>query len=270
MSRVARKVKDKRVLRLIRVCLQAGAMTDGMVSARTEGTPQGSPLSPLLSNILLDDLDKELERRGHRFCRYADDCNIYVGSRAAGERVMTSITRFLERKLRLKVNPIKSAVARPWKRKFLGYTMTMHKKPRLKVAPASVRRLKQSLKAIFRHGRGWSLGRLIETLRPKLRGWMAYFKLSEVKGVFEKLDGWIRRRLRGVLWRQWKRSYTRAKKLMKRGLSEARAWASATNGRGSWWNAGSSHMNDAFRVGYFARLGLVSLQQELRRLESLT
>ena len=209
-------------------------------------------------------------RRGQAFCRYADDCNIYVCSKAAGERVMASITRFLEQKLRLKVNQAKSAVARPWSRKFLGYSMTMHKKPRLKVASESVRRLKQSLKEVFRRGRGWRLDRLIETLRPKLLGWIAYFKLSEVKGVFDELDGWIRRRLRCVIWRHWKRSYTRAKHLMKRGLSEAKAWISATNGRGPWWNAGASHMNEAFRAGYFARLGLVSLQQERRRLQSLT
>lgn len=270
MARVARKVEDKRVLGLIRRYLQTGAMTDGVVSARSEGTPQGGPLSPLLSNILLDDLDKELERRGHRFCRYADDCNIYVQSKRAGERVMVSITRFLESKLRLKVNTEKSAVARPWRRKFLGYSMTMHKKPRLKAAPESVRRLKQSLKAIFRRARGWSLSRLVETLAPKLKGWIAYFKLSEVKGIFDVLDGWIRRRLRCVLWRQWKRPRTRAKKLMQRGLSWAHAWQSAANGRGPWWNAGASHMNKALPAGYFARLGLVSLQQELRRLQSLS
>ena len=269
MARLARKVEDKRVLLLLRRYLQAGAMTGGIVSARTEGTPQGGPLSPLLSNILLDDLDKELERRGHAFCRYADDCNIYVWSKRAGLRVMASITQFLAKKLRLKVNPSKSAVARPWRRKFLGYSMTMHKKPRLKAAPESVRRLKQSLKAIFRRGRGWTLSRLIEALAPKLKGWIAYFQLSEVKGIFDELDGWIRRRLRCVLWRQWKRPRTRAKRLMQRGLSEVRAWYSATNGRGPWWNAGASHMNDAFRAGYFARLGLVSLQQELRRLQSL-
>ena len=145
--------------------------------------------------------------------------------------------------------------------------MTMHKRPRLKVAPESVRRLKQALKELFRRGRGWSTDRLIETLTPKLRGWIAYFKLSEVKGIFEVLDGWIRRRLRCVIWRQWKRPRTRAKKLMGRGLTEARAWQSATNGRGPWWNAGASHMHDAFRAGYFAQLGLVSLQQELRRLQ---
>jgi RNA-directed DNA polymerase len=270
MARVARKVEDKRVLLLIRRYLQAGAMAGGIVSARTEGTPQGGPLSPLLSNILLDDLDKELERRGHAFCRYADDCNIYVGSKAAGERVMASLTRFLEKKLRLKVNAEKSAVARPWERKFLGYSMTMHKAPRLKAALDSVRRLKESLKDLFRRGRGMSIGRLIEDMTPKLRGWIAYFQLAEVKGIFEELDGWVRRRLRTVLWRQWKRPFTRAKHLMKRGLSEDRAWTSAYNGRGPWWNAGASHMNDAFRAGYFAQLGLVSLQQELRRLQSLT
>ena len=266
MARLARRVEDKRVLRLIRRYLQAGVMVGGIVTVPTEGTPQGGPLSPLLSNILLDDLDKELERRGHRFCRYADDCNIYVWSKRAGGRVMDSITRWLACKLRLRVNRQKSTVARPWKRKFLGYSMTMHKRPRLKVAPESVRRLKQALKEIFRRGRGWSLGRLIEELTPKLRGWIAYFKLSEVKGVFEELDGWLRRRLRCVIWRQWKRPRTRAKKLMRCGLTEARAWQSATNGRGPWWNAGASHMNAAFRAGYFAQHGLVSLQQELRRL----
>ena len=276
MARVARRVEDKRVLLLIRRYLQAGAMTGGVVSARTEGTPQGGPLSPLLSNILLDDLDKELERRGHAFCRYADDCNIYVRSKAAGERVMASLTGFLEKKLRLTVNAQKSAVARPWERKFLGYSgdgtspMTMHKAPKLKAAPESVRRLKQSLKEIFRRGRGMRVGTLIEAMTPKLRGWIAYFKLSEVRGIFDEIDGWIRRRLRCVIWRQWKRVYTRAKNLMKRGLTEERAWRSATNGRGPWWNAGASHMNEAFRTGYFSKLGLVSLQQELRRLQSLT
>lgn len=270
VARIARKIEDKRVLRLIRRYLQAGAMSGGLVSARTEGTPQGGPLSPLLSNVLLDDLDKELERRGHAFCRYADDCNVYVGSKAAGERVMSSMTRFLEQRLRLKLNAEKSAVARPWDRKFLGYSMTMHKEPRLKVAPASIRRLKGNLKELFRRGRGWSVASLIKELTPKLRGWMAYFKLSEVKGLFEELDGWLRRKLRCVIWRQWKRPFTRAKNLMKRGLTEERAWMSASNGRGPWWNAGASHMHDAFRARFFAGLGLVSLQHELRRLQSLT
>ncbi|BBO78133.1 group II intron reverse transcriptase/maturase [Desulfosarcina widdelii] len=270
MSRVARKVKDKRVLRLIRRYLQAGMMMDGAVSARTQGTPQGGPLSPLLSNILLDELDKELERRGHRFCRYADDCNIYVQSRRAGERVLASITQFLNQRLKLKVNAAKSAVDRPWKRSFLGYSMTWHKPPRLKVAPKAIKRLKQGLRAVFRWGRGRSLKATIMTLEPKLRGWVNYFKLSQVKGVFEQLDGWIRRKLRNIIWRHWKRNFTRAKNLMRMGLSEERAWRSATNGRGPWWNSGASHMNQAFPKLYFDRRGLVSLLDQLRGLQSTT
>jgi RNA-directed DNA polymerase len=259
MSRVARKVKDKRVLGLIRLYLQAGVMEGGLVSQRVEGTPQGGPLSPLLSNILLDDLDKELERRGHAFCRYADDCNIYVRSKRAGERVLASVTQFLAKRLKLKVNQTKSAVERPWKGKFLGYSMTFDKQPRLKIAPASVKRFKGKLKELFRAGRGRNLVRFIEELRLVLRGWVNYFRLAEVKGVFEELDGWIRRKLRCILWRQWKRPYTRAKNLMKRGLDEARAWTSATNGRGPWWNSGASHMHACFSKSFFDRLGLVSL-----------
>ncbi len=259
MSRVARKASDKRVLCLIRRYLQAGIMEGGLVSQPTMGTPQGGPLSPLLSNILLDDLDKELERRGHRFCRYADDVNIYVCSRRAGERVLKSIERFLVRRLRLSVNRQKSAVDRPWKRVFLGYSMTWHKRPRLRVAPSSIKRLKMALKQLFRQGRGQNLGKFIESLKPTLRGWVNYFRLSEVKGIFEELDGWIRRRLRCIIWRQWKRSYTRAMGLMKRGLGEARAWQSATNGRGPWYNSGASHMNQAFANKFFDQLGLVSL-----------
>ena len=259
MSRVARRVSDKRVLCLIRRYLQAGIMEGGLVSQPTMGTPQGGPLSPLLSNILLDDLDKELERRGHRFCRYADDVNIYVGSRRAGERVLKSIERFLVRRLRLCVNRQKSAVERPWKRVFLGYSMTWHKRPRLKVAPSSIKRLKMALKRLFRQGRGQNLGQFIESLKPTLRGWINYFRLSEVKGIFEELDGWIRRRLRCIIWRQRKRSYARAKGLMKRGIGEARAWQSATNGRGPWYNSGASHMNQAFAKSFFDQRGLVSL-----------
>lgn len=259
MSRVARKVGDKRVLYLIRRYLQAGIMEGGLVSQPTMGTPQGGPLSPLLSNILLDDLDKELERRGHKFCRYADDVNVYVGSRRAGQRVLDSIGKFLNHRLRLRVNREKSAVDRPWKRKFLGYSMTWHKRPRLKVAQSSVNRLKIKLKEAFRRGRGRNLGKFIESLTPTLRGWINYFRLSEIKGLFEELDGWIRRRLRCVIWRQWKRMYTRAKGLMKRGLVESRAWESAGNGRGPWWNSGASHMNQAFPKKFFDQLGLVSL-----------
>ncbi len=270
MARVARKVEDKRVLRLIRKFLQAGIMDGGLVSERTEGTPQGGPLSPLLSNILLDDLDKELEKRGHKFCRYADDCNIYVRSQRAGERALESLSRFLDRKLRLKVNKEKSAVDRPGRRKFLGYSMTWHKKPRLKVAPESVKRLKDKLRKKFRQGRGRNIGKLIEELAPLLRGWVNYFRLAEAKNTFEKLDGWIRRKLRCILWRQWKRNYTRAKNLMKLGLSKERAWKSATNGRGPWWNSGASHMNHALPRKFFDALGLISLLNHLQRIQCST
>jgi RNA-directed DNA polymerase len=266
MSRLARRIKDKRVLRLIRRYLQAGMMSNGLTTVRREGTPQGGPLSPLLSNILLDELDKELERRGHKFCRYADDCNIYVRSRSAGERVMKSLTSFLERRLRLRVNAEKSAVARPWERKFLGYSLTWHRESRLKVAASSVQRLKEKLREIFRRGRGRNLAWLIkEELTPLLRGWMNYFRLAEVKGIFDELDSWIRRKLRGLIWRQWKRPYTRAKSLMQRGLAQTQALKSAMNGRGPWWNAGASHMNAAFPKSYFDRCGLLSLlEQRLR------
>ena len=209
MSRLARRIEDKRILRLIRRYLQAGMMEGGLVSPRVEGTPQGGPLSPLLSNILLDELDQELERRGHRFVRYADDCNIYVRSRRAGERVLASTERFLRDRLRLTVNREKSAVDRPWNRKFLGYTVSMHYQPKLRVAPESVKRLKDCLRALFRSGRGRNLGRLIEDLRPILVGWTSYFRKAEVRQTFEDLDQWIRRKLRAILWRQWKRPWTR-------------------------------------------------------------
>lgn len=268
MSRLARRIKDKRVLRLIRRYLQAGMMTNGLTTARREGTPQGGPLSPLLSNILLDELDKELERRGHKFCRYADDSNVYVRSRSAGERVLRSLTTFLERRLRLKVNAEKSAVARPWERKFLGYSFTSQREARLKVAPASVQRLKEKLREIFRRGRGRNLSKLIaEELTPLLRGWLNYFRLAEVKGIFEELDSWIRRKARNLIWRKWKRPFTRAKKLMERGLPKPQALKSAANGRGPWWNAGAAHMHVAFPKSYFDRCGLLSLLEQRRRFQ---
>jgi group II intron reverse transcriptase/maturase len=267
MARVARKVKDRRVLQLIRRYLTAGMLEGGIVSPRVKGTPQGGPLSPLLSNILLDELDKELERRGHAFCRYADDCNVYVHSRRSAERVMDSLTWFLEQRLKLKVNCSKSAVGRPWERTFLGYSMTWHRRPRLKVAKGSLKRLKANLRRIFRRGRGRSLKRVIEESTPKLRGWIAYFRLAEVKGIFEDLDGWIRRKLRCILWRQWKRPRTRARNLMRRGLTEKRAWQSAQNGRGPWWNSGAAHMHEAFRKSFFDNLGLVSFVAHLRRFQ---
>ena len=271
MARVARQVKDKRVLKLIRAYLNAGVCEGGLVTARREGTPQGGPLSPLLSNILLTDLDRELEKRGHRFCRYADDCNIYVKSEKAGQRVLESITHYLEKTLKLRVNREKSGVGRATQRKFLGYTMYRRQETiYLKVAPAVLARFKGDLRQVFRRGRGRSLGRIIEELNPKLRGWMAYFRHIGVRGVLAELDGWIRRHLRQILWVQWKRSFRRAKNLMRLGLSEEMAWKTAQNGRGSWWNAGSTHLNQALPMRLFARLGLVSLVSAYHRLKCLT
>lgn len=269
MQKLSTKIDDGRVLRLIRRYLEAGMMAEGIVSPRTEGTPQGGPLSPLLSNILLTGLDRELERRGHAFCRYADDCNIYVKSKAAGERIMASITRFLADTLKLTVNSAKSAVARPWERKFLGYSLTWHKAPKLKIAPTSLQRLEDKIRGMLKGARGRSLTKVIAELNPILGGWMAYFKLSETKRALEELDGWIRRKLRCILWRQWKRPYTRAKNLMKAGLLEERAFRSAFNQRGPWWNSGASHMNQAFPKSFFDRLGLVSLLDTMRRLQCL-
>jgi RNA-directed DNA polymerase len=268
MSRIGKRVKDKRLLGIIRRYLQAGLLQGGLVSPREEGTPQGGPLSPLLSNILLDELDKELERRGHRFVRYADDSNIYVKSEEAGKRVLESITHWLERKLKLKVNREKSGVDRPWKRKFLGYSMTSNYEPKLKISPKSIERLKTSLKEIFRKGRGRKLETVIEEIKSKLIGWIAYYRLTEVKGIQQQLDQWIRRRLRGIIWRQLKRVYARARALTRRGLHEGRAWRSAKNQRGPWWNAGASHMNQAYPTSYFEKLGLVSLEKKLKAYQS--
>ena len=270
MARVARQVSDVRVLKLIRRFLEAGMMSQGLAEPRTQGTPQGGPLSPLLSNILLNDLDQELERRKLAFCRYADDCNIYVGSRAAGDRVMRGVRTFVEGALKLRINAEKSAVARPWERKFLGFSVTAHRETRLRIAPASVQRLIQKVRALMRAGRGRSLSHTIEDLNPLLRGWINYFQLTQSKGDLEELDGWVRRRLRCLLWRQWKRPHTRASKLRALGLDEDRAFHSAGNGYGPWWNAGASHMNHALPAKYFTHKGLVSLIGTHQRLQSLS
>jgi RNA-directed DNA polymerase len=268
MARLARRVGDKRILRLIRLYLQAGLLEGGLITPRVEGTPQGGPLSPLLSNVLLDELDRELQRRGHRFVRYADDCNVYVRSRRAGERVLDSMERFLAKRLRLEVNRAKSAVDRPWRRKFLGYTVTAHRAAKLRVSPESVRRLKEKLRRLFRAGRGRSVGTIIRQLGPVLTGWLGYFRLAEVRACFEELDQWLRRKLRCILWRQWKRPRTRAKELMRRGLDRERAFTSAFNGRGPWWNAGASHVHAAVPTRFLTQLGLPSLLQTHRRLTS--
>jgi len=270
MSKLAAKIGDARVLKLIRRYLEAGMMAGGLVQPRTEGTPQGGPLSPLLSNILLRDLDKELERRGHTFCRYADDCNIYVASERAGTALLQSLTRFLSERLKLKVNASKSAVARPWQRKFLGYSMTWHQKPKLRIAASSVTSFTEKVKALLRGARGRNVAATIQRLNPLLRGWAAYFKLAATKRTLEECDGWLRHTLRCVLWRQWKRPYARARNLMKRGLTEERAWRSACNQRGPWWNAGASHMHAAFPKSWFDQLGLVSLLDTVQRLQRVS
>ena len=266
MARLARRVKDRRVLCLIRRYLQAGMMAGGLVSPRTEGTPQGGPLSPLLSNVLLDELDRELEHRGHRFVRYADDCNIYVRSKVAGERVLASLERWLAQRLRLRVNRDKSCVARPWMRKFLGCSVTWEHAARLRVSPAAVRRLKTKLRRVLRRGRGRRLAAVVEELTLATRGWVVYFRMAEVKAPFDDVDKWLRRKLRCVIWRQWKRPRTRYRELRRRGLAVARARASAFNGRGPWWNAGASHMHAAVPTAALRQLGLLSLLTEHQRL----
>ena len=264
MARVARRVDDKRVLRLIRRYLEAGMFQHGLPTPRRQGTPQGGPLSPLLANILLDDMDKELERRGHRFCRYADDVQVYVKSRRAGKRVMDSLSEHLENSLRLTVNRSKSGVDRPWKRGYLGYSLTRHKQSKLTLAKTSLKRMMQRVREILKRGRGRHIQRVTEELGPVLRGWANYVSLVDVKRPLEVLDQWIRRRLRGVIWRQWKRPSTRRRKLLALGLDEYRAWKSAGNGRGPWWNAGASHMNQALPNKWFDQLGLISVLDTVR------
>ena len=251
MAYIERQIEDKRVLTLIRRYLEAGTMSGGLVSRRQEGTPQGGPLSPLLSNILLNEFDRELERRGHRFVRYADDANIYVRSRRAGERVMAGVERFLSQRLKLVLNREKSRVVGSWRCDYLGYGMSWHQQPRLRVATMS-------------------LGRLRDRLRSLLRGWAGYFKLSQSKRPLEDLDGWVRHKLRCIIWRQWKQPSTRARNLMRLGLNEARACNSAFNGRGPWWNSGAPHMNQALPKKLWDRLGLVSILDTITRLSRLT
>jgi group II intron reverse transcriptase/maturase len=268
MGRVERQVTDRRILKLIRRYLKAGLLVDGLESPRREGTPQGGPLSPLLSNILLTDLDRELETRGHKFVRYADDIVVYVRSERSGLRVLDSVRRFAEKRLKLKVSEKKSAVAKVSKRTFLGYSISAS--GQLLIAMESRRRLFQRLRQLLRRARGRTLRHTIEQLNPVLRGWSAYFKLARATRPLEVIDGWVRRKLRCILWRQWKRNYTRARYLMRLGLSEERAWRSAVNGRGPWWNAGASHMNQALPKRRFDRMGLVSVLDTVRRLQRLS
>ncbi|MEN5033580.1 group II intron reverse transcriptase/maturase [Pseudomonas sp. TWI929] len=269
MACLQRRIEDKRVLRLIRRYLEAVILSDGVVNQRQEGTPQGGPLSPLLSNILLDELDRELERRGHRFVRYADDANIYVRSHRAGERVMVSVERFLSQRLKLTVNREKSRVARAWKCDYLGYGMSRHLQPRLRVATMSLGRIRSRLREWLRAARGRKMANVIEWINPVLRGWAGYFRLSQSKRPLEELDGWIRHKLRCAIWRQWKQPSTRARNLMRLGLGEERACKSAYNGRGPWWNSGAPHLNQALPKKLWDRLGLVSILDTINRLSRI-
>jgi RNA-directed DNA polymerase len=259
MGLVAKRVTDKRVLKLIRAFLNAGVMEKGLVSAIDEGTPHGGPLSPLLSNIVLDELDRELERRGHRFVRYADDCNIYVRSQRAGERVMESVTGFITKKLKLKVNSAKSAVARPWERKFLGFSFTRKEPHRRSIAPKSVVRFKARVREITRRTRGVSLEVMVGKLNLYLRGWHGYFGFCQTASVLSDLDSWIRRRLRCVVWKQWKRGRTRYKELRKRGINAALAAKTAGNPHGPWRLSHSPGMCIAFPNAFFDGIGLFRL-----------
>jgi len=258
MARVAARVSDKRVLKLIRAFLKAGVMEDGLVSPVDEGTPQGGPLSPLLSNLVLDDLDKELTRRGLRFCRYADDCNIYVRSRRAGERVMASVSRFLTNKLKLKVNEAKSAVARPEERKFLGFSIANDGSER-RIAPKALAKFKAQIRDMTRRTRGNSLPQVIEDLAPYLLGWRGYFGFCQTPRVLTHLEAWIRRRLRAYLWRQWQNGPNRFKELRQRGLPKFHAAVAAGSPTGFWRMSGHPAVQQALRNPYFAGLGLPRL-----------
>lgn len=259
MARLAQRIGDKRVLKLIRRFLQAGVMENGLVSPVDEGTPQGGPLSPWLSNVVLDELDRELERRGHRFVRYADDSNIYVRSQRAGERVLESITRFLTTKLKLKVNQAKSAVAQPKQRKFLGFSFTGGKDARRRIAPKAILRFKERIRELTCRTRGISMEQRVKELSAYLRGWRGYFGFCQTPSVLDGLDQWLRRRLRSALWKQWKRGRTRFAELRKRGIGRDLAAQTAGSPHGPWRIAHSPAVSFALPNAYFDSLGLPRL-----------
>ena len=259
MSLVENRLQDRRVVSLIRLYLRSGVIDGDGFHETLEGTVQGGPISPLLANLLLDGLDKELEQRGHRFVRYADDCNIYVRSRRAGNRVMASLTRFLDRRLKLQVNVAKSSVDRPWNRKFLGFSFTRWDQRR-KISLAAIKRLKERIREITTRTRGRSLRMIIEELRNYLKGWLGYFGFTEARSVFKELDSWIRRRLRSYVWKQWgRRGY---KALRKRGVSRTLAWNTAKSAHGPWRLSRSPALTIALGFQYFTDLGLPLLYKK--------
>ncbi|MCA1838081.1 MAG: group II intron reverse transcriptase/maturase [Actinobacteria bacterium] len=267
MMRVARRVQDSRMLRLIRSYLEAGVMRDGVKIGREDGTPQGGPLSPLLANIMLDDLDRFLEKRRHRFCRYADDCNVYVQSQRAAERVMKAMVRYITAELNLRVNGTKSAVDRPWRRKFLGYSF--HGGSKVRIASESIERLKRSVRELTKRRRSIDLATRLTQLSRYLRGWMAYFRLSETPSVLRDLDSWIRRRVRLCIWKSWKRAATRMRKLRSFGLTDELARMVAGTRRGLWFVAGMPLLAKALSESWLTEQGLLSLQDRWRTLNAV-
>ena len=259
MGKIAKRINDQQLLKLIRAFLRAGVMEGGLVSPVDEGTPQGGPLSPLLSNIVLDELDRELERRGHRFVRYADDSNIYVRSQRAGERVMRSIKQFITKQLKLKVNEQKSAVARPGERKFLGFSFTWQREPKRRIAPKAIARFKQRVRELTRRTRGVSVETMVEQLGRYLTGWRGYFGFCQTPSVMQRLDQWLRRRLRSVVWKQWKYARVRFAELRKRGLSKDLAAQTAGSAHGPWRLSNSPALAIALPNAFFVSLGLPNL-----------
>jgi RNA-directed DNA polymerase len=269
MVRVARVVKDKRVLKLLRRYLESGVMVNGVVVASEEGTPQGGALSPLLANILLDDLDKELERRGHRFVRYADDCNIYVKTPRAGERVLASVRRFVEQKLKLKVNEQKSKVDRPAKRKILGFRLFRRQGEVLVgMAPKAVKGCRERLRELTRRTRGNTLTDILTEVNTHLRGWTGYFRLADTPSPFQELDEWLRRRLRQLVWKRWKKPRTRQRNLVALGLPPSAAYEASTSGKGCWRLAASPPVNQALSNAYWRAQGLLSAKEQYHRLRA--
>jgi RNA-directed DNA polymerase len=262
MGQIAKRVEDKRLLKLIRAFLNAGVMENGLVSPSVEGTPQGGPLSPLLSNIVLDELDRELERRGHRFVRYADDSNVYVRSERAGQRVMASVTRLITQKLKLKVNEAKSAVARPQERKFLGFSFTPGPEVKRAIAPKALNRFKQRIRDITRRAKSVSIETTIDELASFMRGWRGYFGFCETPEVLIYLTRWVRLRLRAALWRQWKTPRRRRAALLALGVRPRLASNTAGSSRGAWYLARAKALSVGLPNAYFKSLGLPSLAEE--------
>jgi group II intron reverse transcriptase/maturase len=270
MARVARKVKDKRVLRLIRAYLNSGVMVEGVVMGTEEGTPQGGPISPLLANVLLDDLDKELEKRGHKFVRYADDSNIYVRTERAGQRVMESVREFLQKRLKLRLNEKKSSVGRPTKLKFLGFSMGKDKRKGgvyIRLAPRTVERFKTRVRELTSRSNGWGVERRVKELTTYLRGWLGYFRLADTPSVFKTLDGWVQRRLRMCLWKQWKRVRTKIRELRALGVPEWKCFEFA-NMRSGYWAVAHRPLNTVLGIAYWRAQGLFMLFPRYQQLRS--